>query len=205
MSRRRSRASGSALTAVRERVAQEAARLMMEHGIGDYRQAKLKAADRLGVTESGALPSNAHIEASLAERQRIFEPDHHPDRVSRLRRRAAEVMLSLAPFHPRLVGAVLAGTATTHSPIELHVFADAPESVAAALERGGFALRQCQRRYRFDGHTVTLTPGFRFASGDVEVVALVFPEKGLRQAPLSPVDQRPMRRAGRAEVLALLG
>jgi hypothetical protein len=34
---------------------------------------------------------------------------------------------------------------------------------------------------------------------------IVFPERGAHHAPLSPVDQRPMRRAGRGAVLALLG
>jgi hypothetical protein len=208
MPRRHSRTTrlpGAPLTILRERVAQEAARLMMEHGIGDFGQAKRKAAERLGVRESGALPSNAHIEASLAERQRIFEPDDHEDRVWHLRRQAADVMKVLASFQPRLVGPVLAGTPTVNTPIELHVFSDAPESVAAVLDGGGVTARECQRRYRFDGQTAVNIPGFRFAAADTEVVVLVFSENGLRQAPLSPVDRRPMKRAARSEVLSLLG
>jgi hypothetical protein len=203
MGSRRSRPSSRASSELREQLAQEAARLMAENGIEDFGLAKRKAAERLGVRGVGALPTNAQIEASLVERQRIFEPDSHGRRLADLRRIAAEVMLELDAFAPRLVGAVLAGTATINSPIELHVFADAPELVAAALEDAAF-VRDVQRRVRLDANTIVQMPGFGFTRGGEEVEVIVFPERGAHHAPLSPVDQRPMRRAGRAAVLALL-
>jgi hypothetical protein len=203
MGSRRSRPSSRASSELREQLAQEAARLMAENGIEDFGLAKRKAAERLGVRGVGALPTNAQIEASLVERQRIFEPDSHGRRLAELRRIAAEVMLELDAFAPRLVGAVLAGTATINSPIELHVFADAPELVAAALEDAAF-VRDVQRRVRLDANTIVQMPGFGFTRGGEEVEVIVFPERGAHHAPLSPVDQRPMRRAGRAAVLALL-
>ena len=43
-------------------IAQEAARLMIEHGHEDYGAAKRKAAERLGVTDQAVLPKNAEIE-----------------------------------------------------------------------------------------------------------------------------------------------
>ncbi|HEX7081206.1 MAG TPA: hypothetical protein VF329_09345 [Gammaproteobacteria bacterium] len=198
------RTSGPALAALRERLAQTAARLMIEGGIEDYGLAKRKAAERLGVRNLGALPSNAQIAASVAERQRIFEPDTQRRRVQGLRRIALGIMDLLAPFEPRLVGPVLAGTATPASPIELHAFADSPESVAALLVDHGVALRDCQRRYRFSARRVSLVPGYRFVQDGADVVVVTFPENGLREAPLSPVDQRPMRRAGRNEVAELV-
>jgi hypothetical protein len=39
---------------------------------------------------------------------------------------------------------------------------------------------------------------------DEEVQVMVFPERGAHHAPQSPVDGRPMRRASRAAVIALL-
>ena len=54
------------------------------------------------------------------------------------------------------------------------------------------------------GNGVSIVPGYRFTLRGERIDALVFPEKGLRQAPLSPVDRRPMPRAGRNRVLALL-
>jgi hypothetical protein len=44
----------------------------------------------------------------------------------------------------------------------------------------------------------------RFALDDQAIEATVFPADGIRQAPVSPVDGRPMRRASIAEVEALI-
>ena len=57
---------------LREQLAQEAARLIVDHGMRDYGQAKRKAAARLGVREASSLPSNTEIELSVIERQRIL-------------------------------------------------------------------------------------------------------------------------------------
>ena len=188
---------------LREQLAQEAARLMAEHGIDDFGLAKRKAAERLGVGHAGVLPSNDRIQECLAERQRMFEPEHD-ERLALLRLLAAEIMEHLEQFRPRLVGAVLAGTATVNSSVELHVFADSPELVAAALAAQGIQVRDCQRRYRFGGQRVDLVPGFELTRDGERVEVMVFPERGAHHAPLSPVDQRPMRRAARAAVLELL-
>jgi predicted nucleotidyltransferase len=198
------RSSGYATASLRERLAQTAAKLMMESGIEDFGLAKRKAADRLGVRDLGALPSNAQIAASLAERQRIFEPDTHPHRIEDLRRKALAVMDLLAPFEPRLVGSVLAGTATENSPIELHAFSDAPESVVWRLAEHGVSVRDCDRRFRYSSRAAALVPAYRFARDGADVVVVTFPENGLREAPLSPVDQKPMRRAARSEVAGLV-
>jgi hypothetical protein len=44
----------------------------------------------------------------------------------------------------------------------------------------------------------------RFEMDDQPIEATVFPPDGIRQAPVSPVDGRPMRRANALEVAALL-
>ncbi len=190
--------------ALRECLAQEAARLIHEHGIQDYGLAKRKAARRLGVREAGALPSNSEIEASVTEWQRIFEPETHESLLESLRRLAVEVMLFFVEFEPRLAGPVLSGAITVSSVIELHLFTDAPEEVVLKLESRGILYRDCQRRYRYNSRGVSIVPGYRFTIQGERIDAIVFPEKGLRQAPLSPVDRRPMLRAGRSRVLALL-
>ncbi|MBN1238024.1 MAG: hypothetical protein JXB36_05955 [Gammaproteobacteria bacterium] len=198
------RQSGSTTASLRERLAQAAARLMMENGIEDFGLAKRKAAEKLGVRDLGALPSNQQIAESLAERQRIFEADTHPHRIENLRRTALSVMDLLAPFEPRLVGAVLAGTATISSPIELHAFSDAPESIVWQLAEHGVNVRDCERRYRYGSKLAAQIPAYRFVMNGAEVVVAAFPENGIRQAPLSPVDQKPMRRAPRSEVAELV-
>jgi hypothetical protein len=110
----------------------------------------------------------------------------------------------LGAFRPKLVGPVLDGTATVSSQIELHVSSDSPEAVAAALEARGFRLRDSQRRYRFGRELTEQIPGFDLVIDEEELQVMVFPERGPRHSPLSPVDGKPMRRASRSAVLALL-
>jgi hypothetical protein len=191
------------LVDLRERLAQESARLMIEHGIVDYGLAKRKAAERLAVASAGALPSNSQIEACLAERQRIFEPATHLQRIEQLRLASLALMRMLAVFEPRLAGPVLAGTATINTAIELHLFADSTEAVSDELGMRRIASSPLERRFRYGGGRADLLPGFRIQYGDEEAVLIVFPPTGLREAPLSQVDRRPMDRAsiGRVEKL----
>lgn len=201
MARRQSKALQIEL---RERLAQESARLMIEHGIVDYGLAKRKAAERLSVKTLGALPSNSQIEACLAERQRIFEADGHADRLWQLRGLALDVMRQLVGFEPRLTGPVLTGTATYNSRIELHVFAANTEIVGQTLERHGHRLSSCAQRYRYGGGRIVRVPAYRFQAEGASVLTPVFSENGIREAPLSSVDRRPMARASRQEIETLL-
>ena len=47
-------------------------------------------------------------------------------------------------------------------------------------------------------------PGFEFRCDHETVQATVFPVDGIRQAPMSPIDGRPMRRASSGDVQKLL-
>lgn len=190
---------------LRRAIAQEAARVMAEHGIQDFRAAKRKATERFGVTEEGALPSNAEIEAALVEYQRLFAADTHGVTLEAQRRAALRAMRSLASFSPRLVGPVLAGTATAHSDVHLHLFADSPESVALTLLDRGVGHEIGEHRLRVDAERFHLFPSVQFELGEHTIDATVFPVDGIRQAPISPVDGRPMRRADAGELEALLG
>jgi hypothetical protein len=189
---------------LRRALAQEAARIMSEHGIDDYGFAKRKAAERLGVTDQAVLPKNTEVEAALAEHQRLFESATHDDELAGMRRTAVEAMRVLAPFEPRLVGPVLAGTATPHAEIHLHVFADTPETVAFQLLDRGIPHRMVERRVRLHRDESVPLPSIRFVAGEHAIDATVFPRDGIRQAPMSPLDGRPMRRASLTEVEALL-
>ena len=113
-------------------------------------------------------------------------------------------MHGLSQFEPRLVGPVLTGTATAYADIQLHLFADRPESVALQLMDRGIAHEVTERRVRLDAERIKAYPGLRFAVHDRRVEATVFPLDGIRQAPVSPVDGKPMRRADAAELRTLL-
>jgi hypothetical protein len=191
---------------LRRALAQEAARLMAEHGIRDFLIAKRKAAERLGVWDGAALlPKNSEIESALGEYQRLFGGQSHLLALDAQRRAALSAMRYLQEFEPRLVGAVLSGTATQHSQVQLHLFAERAESVTLKLLDEGIRHEVTERRLRFGTDEVRAFPGVRFEMDEQSIEATVFPTDGIRQAPVSPVDGRPMRRANALEVAALLG
>jgi hypothetical protein len=189
---------------LRHRVAQEAARIMREQGVRDFLLAKRKAADRLGIVDRNALPANTEIAEALAEQQRLFGGAAHDENLRALREVALRAMALLEPFKPRLVGPVLGGTATPHSDVSLHVFAPTPEDVAFMLIERAVKYRTTDRRVRLANGEYATYPAFEFESGAVGIEATVFPEQGLREAPLCPISGASMRRARRAEVEALL-
>jgi hypothetical protein len=190
---------------LRRALAQEAARIMAEHGIRDFLVAKRKAAERLSVVDGAALlPKNSEIESALAEYQRLFGGESHLSALNAQRRAALAAMRYLHEFSPRLVGAVLSGTATEHSGVQLHLFADRAESVLLKLLDQRIPHEVTEKRVRFDTEQVRAFPGVRFEMEEQSIEVTVFPPDGIRQAPVSPVDGRPMRRASTFEVEALL-
>ena len=192
----------------RQRLAQEAARIIVDQGIRDYRVAKNKAAERLGLNTRGALPGNAEIEQAVSEHLQLFGGESHAAFLRTMREVALAVMEMLDTFSPRLVGPVLAGTADANSAVNLHLFADSPEFVAIDLEGLGFSIRPYERRLKSRPHRDARPEtyaGFQFRHSDTSVEATVFPVDGIRQAPISPIDGRPMRRADLKAVRELLG
>ena len=185
-------------------LAVEAARIIQEEGLLDFRSAKAKAAARLGLGRRAPLPDNAEIEAALAERNRIFHGETLPELLSTLRHAALELMSDLSSYQPRLVGDVLSGNATVHTSVDLHLFSDTTEAVSASLESLGVHYRSIARRHRLRHDEVEQFPGYRFSTHGCDFSITVFPVRLRGHAPLSPVDGRPMRRAGLRELAALL-
>jgi hypothetical protein len=191
----------------RQLLAQEAARLIVEHGIRDYRVAKMKAAERLGMSTLGALPRNAEIELAISEHLQLFGGDAHSDFLRSMRKAALSAMQLLESFTPRLVGPVLAGTADENSSVNLHVFADSAETVAMQLGDLNYRYRAYERRLkssRGKGATPNIYAGFQFDHQGEVIEATVFPIDGIRQSPISPIDGKPMQRADRKAVEALI-
>jgi hypothetical protein len=185
-------------------LAQEAARVMAEHGIRDFLAAKRKAAERFGVLDGAVLPKNTEIEAALAQYQRLFVADAHAESLLSQRYVALEAMRCLAEYAPRLVGSVLSGTATAHADVQLHLFADSAEAVLLKLLDESIPHEVTARRVKMGAERVLEYPAVLFAIDEQTIEATVFPADGIRQAPVSPVDGRPMRRANVGEVEALI-
>jgi len=184
-------------------LAQEAARLIRDHGIEDFRSAKMKAAENLGLSRQGGLPNNIEIEQALAELNRLFGGSHHADLLTSLRNAALNVMYDLQLFRPCLVGPVLSGHITEHTAIHLHLYSDTSETVGMQLSDRGIRHNTTLRRHKLRRDQVEQFPAYRFFSDDYEVEATVFPERRKAHAPLSPVDGRPMRRAKLSDVEAM--
>jgi hypothetical protein len=189
---------------LRYALAQEAARIMAEQGIDDFGVAKRKAAERLGATDISVLPKNTEIEQALATHHRLFDAHTHGSTLNALRETALQAMRLLNKFEPRIVGSVLSGTASAHSEITLHLFAEGSEPVALHLMERGIPHRIGERRMRYEPDRLVTYPVVQFVAGDKEIDAIVFPINGIRQSPSSPVDGRPMRRADTVELESLL-
>ncbi len=191
---------------MRQRIAQEAARLIATEGVRDYGIAKRKAAERLGAPETRNLPRNLEIEEALVSYQSLFQSESHAEVLGRLRRIAIEAMRFFAPFSPRLTGSVLTGTASDYSDINLHLFAEAPEEVVLYMQEHGLPYTEDQRRFRYERQgPQRLYPVLKFVVSDTPVEAVIFPVDGIRQAPRSNLDGRPMQRASLARLEALVG
>jgi hypothetical protein len=125
----------------RLRIAQSAARIIVEHGLVDWSAAKRKAARQLLLPESASLPSNDEVELALGEYQSLFGGDAHARSLRAQRLCALEWMHRLERFAPLLVGGVAAGWAGAHHDIRLELVADDPKSVELALAGGGIRYR----------------------------------------------------------------
>lgn len=187
----------------RRRIAVEAAKLIAEEGLRDYRQAKLKAAQRLGIFDDTALPKNGEIEEALREHQRLFRAEQ-PETLRELREAALEAMRFFVDFEPRLVGPVLDGTADEHSAVCLHLHDDGGDRVAMFLQGKGIPYEERTRRLRLERDMTADVPVFVFSAGDSAIDLTVLPYDRLRQAPLDRIDEKPMRRANLAAVEELV-
>jgi len=191
------------LQQVRARIAAEAARIMATEGQLNYHAAKKKAAQRCGVNDRLALPSNMEVEESLRTYQSLYGGSAHRENLDRLRKSALRAMRILDSFNPRLVGPVLEGTAGPHSRIALQAFADSPDALILHFLEHGEPFRQEQRQIRWHNGESRITQLIVFDLDEAEIEVALFELKDLRQAPPSPVDGKPQRRATRDELEAL--
>lgn len=188
----------------RHRLAHEAARLMAEGGFRDYHQAKLKAAERLGIHDDASLPRNREIEQALREYQRLFVGEPQLQAVHSRRQAALRALEFLDAFSPRLVGPVLEGTADANSPVLLQLHADDADAVPRFLEEHRIPADARTRHLRLDRKRKGDFPVWLFSAEELTFDLTVLPLDALRQAPLSGVDEKPMKRASLANLQQLI-
>ncbi|MCC5812809.1 MAG: hypothetical protein JJU06_20805 [Ectothiorhodospiraceae bacterium] len=189
---------------MRQRLTLEAAKIMAEEGVRDYYLAKRKAADRLGAPGTQNMPRNQEIQEALLEYQRLFKGESQAAQLRHLREVALEAMRFFRRFRPRLVGAVLDGTAGEWSDVALHLFADTSEEVAIFLMDERIPFEPSERRLRVERDAWETYPVYRFLAGDVVVDLTVFSHEAIRHPPRSQVDGQPMDRANTEAVERML-
>jgi predicted nucleotidyltransferase len=192
---------------IRRMIAQEAARLMYEEGVREYRDAKRKAARRFGPEKAlslgSHLPANAEIHQELARLIGIHEEGVLPERLLRMRLAALRQMELLEPFRPCLVGSVLSGAVTARSDIDLHLFADDPSEVEEFL---------AARDIPFETEVVTVRHGSEFVDyhhlyleeDDVVVECSIYPTEELHRIPRSSITGKAMERADARKLRRLI-
>ena len=183
---------------IRRLIAQEAARLMYEEGVREYRDAKRKAGRRYGAEKAlslgSHLPSNAEIHEELQRLLALHEETVLPERLLHLRLLALRQMELLEQFRPYLVGSVLSGTVTERSDIDLHLFAESCEEVEDYLE---------MKEIPFEQEVVTIRHGGEFfdyphlylEDDGVVVECTVYPLVDLHRIPKSSITGKAMERA----------
>jgi hypothetical protein len=202
MAQRRPAGNGGAASA--NPLVQEAARILCEESLLDYRAAKLKAAQRLGLGPNAPLPDNASLQAAMIEYQRLFGGREYAERLRALRATAVQAMRLLAQFQPRLTGGAVSGAINAVHRVQLHVFVDKAEALDLFFEDRGIPYRQDDRNYRYPDGSEEEVPLLRFEAGEIGVDVAAFGEDDIRRTPLSPSDGLAMKRLdlGEAEGLA---
>lgn len=192
------------LRQTRMKVAAEAARIIATEGQPNYHAAKTKAAERMGVSERLALPSNIEVKQALSTYQNLYGGAQHHDNLEQLRNTAIRAMQLLGKFNPRLVGPVLDGTADKHSRVALHVFCDSPDLLVLHFLDKSIPFQQEQRQIRWHDGSHKTVPLILLVLDERTIELSVFDPVILRQAPPSPIDGKPQQRATLSEVKSLL-
>lgn len=114
----------------RIQVATEAARLLYNRTVKEYKDAKEMAASSLGTR---ALPSNYEVAVEL---DRLVEEREGSERLSMLiemREIALDVMRRLEDYDPVLIGSVWRGTPRKGSDIDIVVYNESPDTIKEKL------------------------------------------------------------------------
>ena len=200
MARSRSRRDDN----LRRHIAYIAARLMAEEGVDDYATAKTKAARQAGLIDAHQLPDNHEIEMALRDYLGLYQSEDQPAHLRRLREAAVKAMTDFAQFRPALVGAVLNGTATQFSEVQLHLFTDDAKALTMFLVNHRYRFEPGERRVRISDDWVDVEQMHIEVDG-IPVTLSVYSLDDERIAPKARSEADGPGRARLAEVQALLG
>lgn len=125
----------------RKRLVREAAILLYTSQEKEYKQAKRKAAQTLGVR---ILPSNFEVAEELDKVAEEIEGSSRKELLLQLRKEALQIMKPLERFQPRLVGSVWRGTAHRNSDIDIRLFSSDPKNIQILLQENNFKIMKAE-------------------------------------------------------------
>jgi len=126
---------------LRTRVAQEAALLLYTSQENEYKQAKQRGADTLGVR---VFPSNFEVAEELDKIAEEREGLGRKELLFRMRLEAKVIMETLKNFNPHLVGSVWRGTARQNSDIDIETFAQDYLLVVGQLQKHNYSIKSSE-------------------------------------------------------------
>ena len=126
---------------LKERVAREAATLLYTSQEKEYKQAKMRACETLGIR---VLPSNLEVAKELDRIAEEMEGASRKAMLLQMRQEALQIMRRLEAFHPRLVGSVWRGTAHHNSDIDIITFSSDPNAILERLREGDFRISRAE-------------------------------------------------------------
>ncbi|MCX5659700.1 MAG: tRNA adenylyltransferase [Planctomycetota bacterium] len=122
---------------IRWQIARCAALLMYNREESEYFTAKRKAARRFGLNprhNPKDLPSNREIREQVQVLADLHEGERRLEDLRAMRLDALRLLRRLEPWRPRLIGSVLTGHVRHGSDIDIHVFADTLDPIAAVFD-----------------------------------------------------------------------
>jgi len=130
-------------TRSRKKIAKEAAFLLYTSQEKEYKQAKKRAAQTLGVH---VLPSNLEVAEELDKIAEEQEGLSRQERLLQMRRDALKILGTLKGFHSKLVGSVWRGTIHKNSDIDITTFSHNPEDVYTKLQKSNYKIAKTEWR-----------------------------------------------------------
>ena len=185
----------------RRRVAEEAARFIVEGSEAEYLHAKERAISMLGLSSRNHLPSNKKIKDLIAQLTVCqLGEEEVKRRVREMREIACEIMQVIEDADPFLIGSTLTGQIRNSSDIDLHVYSDDYTCLKNQLVDWGYEEVEEEVVDNRKGLFVHL----RWCEKNYPVEVTVYPWSWREVTLFSSVTGKPMKRADLASVKALL-
>lgn len=185
----------------RRKVAEEAARFIVEGYEAEYLDAKERAISMLGLSSSNHRPSNRKIKECIAQLTSCqLGDDEVKRRLQEMRQIALNIMEVISEADPFLIGSTLTGEIRKTSDIDLHAYCDEYQVMKHQLIDWGYDSVEEELIDNRKGRFVHL----RWHEAAYPVEITIYPWSWRDIVPISSVTGKPMKRADIDAVRGLL-